>query len=138
MASAWNVAATLPQINHTTPDFPSRSVVKNPPAHTGHMGLIPVPGRSYTLQGNQALHHNYWAHRPTAHAPQWENPPKWEAHAPQLESGSFSLQLDNARVQQQRVHEPQQRPSAAPPHQKKKKKNTLLFPPPINWSWLLR
>ena len=54
MASAWNVAATLPKINHTTLDFPSGSVVKNPPANAGHTGLIPSPGRSYTLQGNQA------------------------------------------------------------------------------------
>ena len=133
MASAWNVAATLPKINHTTPDFPSDSVTKNPPANAGHMGLIPIPGRSDMLQGNQALHHNYWAHRPTAHAPQQENPPKSEAHAPQLESSSFSLQLDNAHVQQWRVHDPQQKPSAV-----KKKKITLLFPLPINWSWLSR
>ena len=29
-------------------------VVKNPPAKAGDMGLIPCPGRSHKLQGNQA------------------------------------------------------------------------------------
>ena len=70
---------------------------------------------------------------PKTHALQQEKPPKSEAHAPQLESSSFSLQLDNAHVQQWRVHDPQQKPSAV-----KKKKITLLFPLPINWSWLSR
>ena len=32
--------------------FPGGSVVKNPLANAGDMGLIPDPGRSHMLQGN--------------------------------------------------------------------------------------
>ena len=32
--------------------FPGGSVVKNPPANAGDMGLISGPGRSHTLRGN--------------------------------------------------------------------------------------
>ena len=32
--------------------FPGGSVVKNPPANVGDMGLIPDPGRPHLLQGN--------------------------------------------------------------------------------------
>ena len=32
--------------------FPGGSVVKNPPANAGDMGLIPDPGRSHMLQSN--------------------------------------------------------------------------------------
>ena len=32
--------------------FPGGSVVKNPLADAGDMGLIPDPGRSHMLQGN--------------------------------------------------------------------------------------
>ena len=33
-------------------DFPGGSVVNNPPANTGDMGLISGPGKSHTLGGN--------------------------------------------------------------------------------------
>ena len=36
-------------------DFPGGPVVKNRPANTGHLSLIPDPGRSYMPRGN-------WAH----------------------------------------------------------------------------
>ena len=57
-------------------------------------------------------HHNYWACgnlqllKPVplrVCAPQQEKPPQWEAHAPQLQSGPHSLQLENAPMQQRRL-----------------------------------
>ena len=33
-------------------DFPGGAVVKNPPANTGHTGLIPALGRSHMMQSN--------------------------------------------------------------------------------------
>ena len=33
-------------------DFPGGTVVKNPPANAGDMGLIPGPGRSHVLWSN--------------------------------------------------------------------------------------
>ena len=41
------------------------------------------------------------AHVPRAFAPQ-EKPLQWEAHAPQLETNPYSLQLEKAHMQQQR------------------------------------
>ena len=35
-------------------EFPGGSVVKNPPANAGHMGLITSPGRSCISQSNEA------------------------------------------------------------------------------------
>ena len=44
---------THKQGNKTSrPDFPGGSVIKNPPANAGDMGLIPDPGRSHTPQSN--------------------------------------------------------------------------------------
>ena len=37
---------------------------------------------------------------PRAHAPQQEKPLQWEAHAPQLASSPYSLQLEKAHAQQ--------------------------------------
>jgi len=38
--------------NNVNPGFPTGSVVKNPPANAGDMGLIPGAGRSYMPQSN--------------------------------------------------------------------------------------
>ena len=84
-------------------DFPGGTVVKNPPASAGDMGLSPGLGRSHMPWSNKAhepqllsLHSiarkPQWlsplaatteAHTPRAHAPQQEKPPQWEARAPQ-------------------------------------------------------
>ena len=83
--------------------FPGGTMVKNPPANAGDMGLIPGLGRSHMLQSNwthapQLLSLRSRAHEPQllsprattteartprAHAPQQEKPLQWEAHAPQ-------------------------------------------------------
>ena len=39
------------------------------------------------------VHHNYWALRPRASAPQQKKPPQWEAWAPQLESSPSPLAI---------------------------------------------
>ena len=82
-------------------DFPGGAVVKNPPANTGDMGLIPGPGRSHMLWSNEArvpqlLSLCSRAHEPQllsphatttetcvprAHAPQQEKPPQGEDRA---------------------------------------------------------
>ena len=88
---------------HSGRDFPGGAVVKNPPASAGDTGLIPGPGRSHMPQSNQAHVPQLLSLCPRAHvlqllspcatttearapracAPQQENPPQWEAHAPQ-------------------------------------------------------
>ena len=39
-------------LNHCLRDFPGGTVVKNPPANSRDMGLIPGLGRSHILQSN--------------------------------------------------------------------------------------
>ena len=39
--------------------FPGDSVIKNPPASIGAMGLIPDPGRSHMPRSNKPMCHNY-------------------------------------------------------------------------------
>ena len=41
------------------PDFPGGTVVKNPPANAGDMGLSPVRGRSHMPRATKPVHHNY-------------------------------------------------------------------------------
>ena len=43
----------------TTRGFLGGSVVKNPPANAGDMGLIPDSGRSHMLQGTKPMYHSY-------------------------------------------------------------------------------
>ena len=71
---------------------------------------------SYRIQEDPTCHratkpicHNYWAHEPQLLKPahpkacglQQEEPPQWEAQAPQLESSPHSLQLEKSPTQQQ-------------------------------------
>ena len=49
--------------------LPGGTMVKNPAANVGDMGLIPGPRRSHMPQGNKALCCGYWAQAPRAHAP---------------------------------------------------------------------
>ena len=49
--------------------LPGGTMVKNPAANVGDMGLIPGPRRPHMPQGNKALCHGYWAQAPRAHAP---------------------------------------------------------------------
>ena len=85
--------------------FPGGLVVKNLPANIRDMGSIPDPRRFHMPQSNKPVHHNYeacalkprshsyWAHGPhllkptcsKAHAPQQEEPPRWETCVSQLE-----------------------------------------------------
>ena len=83
------------------------SVVKNLPANTGDIDLIPGLGRSYVPHSNKAcvpqlLSLCFRAQKPQlltsahprAYAPQKEKPPQWETCTPQLESSpphQFSL-----------------------------------------------
>ena len=46
--SFMNITAKIFNIG----DFPGGTVVKNPPAHAGDMGMIPGPGRSHMSQSN--------------------------------------------------------------------------------------
>ena len=69
---------------------------------------IPGPGRSHMLRATNPLHHsywacalepenhNYWSPSPRTCAQQQEKPPQWEAHAPQLESSPYLLQLEKS------------------------------------------
>ena len=102
-------------------NFPGESVVKNPPANALYAGLITDLGKSYMLQSNSAhvpqlLAHalepescDHWAcvlellkpDQPRAHVVQ-EMPPQGEAHALQLGSGPYSLQLEKKLTQQWR------------------------------------
>ena len=61
------------------------------------MSSIPGLERSYVTQGNEAHVWQYWACDL-----QQEEPPQWDAHAPQLESNPCSPQLEKAHVWQQR------------------------------------
>ena len=94
--------------------FPGDSVIKNPPASTGAMGLILDPGRSHIAKEQQTHvpqllslcskpgSHNCWPHVswllksvcPTTRAPEQEKPLQWAACTPHLESSPHSLQAD--------------------------------------------
>ena len=89
--------------------FPGGSVVKNLPANARDLGSIPDPGGCYRSQSSWARapqllslcsraqeHQNTAAHMPTARALQQEEPPQWEARAPQLERSPHSPQLDKS------------------------------------------
>ena len=62
--------------------------------------------------------HNYWAHVPRTRAPQQENPPQWEARAPQRRVGP-------AHRNQRKACTQQRRPNAA--KSKFFKKTNILF-----------
>ena len=83
-------------------DFPGGPVVKNPPANVGDTGLIPGPGRSHIPWVTKLVHHSYWAPSSRDHVPQQEKPVQREAHKLQRRIAPRSLQLEKARVQQQR------------------------------------
>ena len=83
--------------------FPGGSVVKNPPAITGDVDLIPDPGGSHTVQNNEAsvpqwlgLCSRAWGLQllkpgcPRARAPQQETSPLWEARTWQLKKSLLS------------------------------------------------
>ena len=73
-------------------------VVANLPASAGDTGLTPV-WEDPTCQGAaKAVYHNYWARVPRNHAPQQEEPPQWEAHAPQIDGSPCLPQLEKACV----------------------------------------
>ena len=87
--------------------FPGDSMVKNPPANEGDMGLIPDTARSHMLQSNQAhepqllsLSSRAWEQQllktthPRADVLQQENPLQWGACALQLENSRHSTQLE--------------------------------------------
>ena len=90
--------------------FPGGSVVKNPPANAGYMGLVPGAGRDpWSLSCREAtkpVGHNYWAQEqqllkpvsPGNHAPQQGRPRPREARAPQPVSGPYSPQLEKAHM----------------------------------------
>ena len=83
--------------------FPGGTLVGNPPANAGDMGLGPGPGRSHMPRSNyvrvpqlQSLRSGAHepqllslrattteARTPRARAPQQERPPQWGAHTPQ-------------------------------------------------------
>ena len=42
-------------------DSPGGPVAKNPPAKTGHVGLIPGPRRSHMLWGKKPVRCNHWS-----------------------------------------------------------------------------
>ena len=64
--------------------FPGGTMVKNPPANSGNMGLSPGPGRSHMPWKNKAHASQLLsprartteAHAPRAPAPQQEKPPR--------------------------------------------------------------
>ena len=89
--------------------FCGGSVVKNPPANAGDMGLIPDLGRSSCHRATKPMCHNCWAcacvlepgkcntWSPSALracALQPEKPWQWVPHATQLESSRHSPQLE--------------------------------------------
>ena len=93
--------------------FGATLVVRNPPAHTGDMGLIPDLGRSHMLQSNEAHVPQLFSlcsraqelqllkpTRPRARTPQQEKPPQREVRALQLES-SLLATTGEKPVQQQ-------------------------------------
>ena len=95
--------------NKQVQGFPGGSVVKNLPANARDLDSIPDPGGCYTSQSSWAhapqllsLCSRAWepqntaARTPTARALQREEPPQWEARAPQLERSPHSLQLENS------------------------------------------
>ena len=77
----------------TMRDSPGGSVVKNPTAKAGDMGLIPDLGRSHMLRSNEAIMHHNWVPAPRAHALQ-QKLPQWETSALQLESDPRSLEVE--------------------------------------------
>ena len=67
-------------------DFPGSPGVKNLPASAEDTGSDLVREDSTHQGATKPKHLNNWAHVcPTAHDPQREKPPQWEAHTPQLE-----------------------------------------------------
>ena len=84
----WGSRSLL-EISLHSISFLGRSVVKNTPANVGDMGSIRGSGRSHGAA--KPSYHNYWAQvppvlkpvHPRACALQQEEPPQWEAQAPQ-------------------------------------------------------
>ena len=130
-------------------DFLGGPVVMNLPAKTRDMHSVPGPWRFLMLRGTKPMRHNYWActlgsdvcnyqaHAPArAHGarepsdPQQKKPLQWEARAPQLESISFSPQLEKA-------HSQQQRPRTAKKISTLKKKKNLISEASIYFSLFL-
>ena len=67
---------------------------RSPRAKAGNMGSI----SQNTEQGSLCATTTE-ARTPRAYAPQQEKPQQWEAHAPQLESSSWTPQLEKAHMQ---------------------------------------
>ena len=72
-------------------DFPGGLVVESLPVNAGDTGSTSPLGRPHRPRDNWAC------------APQ-EKPQQWEACSLQLESNPHSLQLEKARMQEQRPH----------------------------------
>ena len=61
--------------------------------------LKPACSRALKQQLMSACATTTEARTPRAYAPQQEKPQQWEAHAPQLESSSWTPQLEKAHMQ---------------------------------------
>ena len=92
-------------------DFPGGTVEKNLPASAADMGLTLGLGRFHMMRSKSVrapqplspLAATTEGHNaPTARAPQQEKQSQGGARAPQLESGSGSLQLESTQAKQRR------------------------------------
>ena len=111
----------FPCIRNALLGFPGGTVVKNPPANAGDMGSSPGPGRSHMPRSNEARAPQLLNLRSTAHERKLPSPraATTEARAPRarapqreatamrslrtaMKSSPGSLQLEKARVQQQK------------------------------------
>ena len=61
---------------HIGQDFPGGSMVKKSPATAGDIGLIPSPGGSYTLWGNEV--HESQLMKPKHPEPMLHNKKPWQ------------------------------------------------------------
>ena len=65
-------------------------MVKKPPTNAGNTGSMPsLETKSLHAKGQLSLHVATESLNSSAHAPQQEKPPRWEAHAPQLETSPY-------------------------------------------------
>ena len=92
-------------------DIPGGTEEKNLPASAADLGLILGLGRFHTMRSNSVrapyplsplAAATEGRNAPTARAPQREKPSQGGARAPQLESGSGSLQPESGQAKQRR------------------------------------